>query len=241
MRVLTEHWLSIGVGIFLLTMVLYGHYKGFLKMAVTMTALILSLIIVRVTMPYVTGLLDEDTVIRRTIGQGLLNIAGMEEAGETDETQLPVQQRQAIEKLKLPEQMKDMLLENNNNEIYKLLGVEKFLDYLGAYLANMVISVVGSVILFFILFILLRILVNGLGVLAKLPVLSGINQIVGALLGGIQGLFIIWIAELIVKACSAAPWAQTILAQIDASLWLSFLDHNNIFNWLFVRILNGLV
>lgn len=241
MRFLTEHWLSIGVGVFLLTMVLYGHYRGFLKMAVTMTALILSLIIVRVTMPYVTGLLDEDTVIRRTIGQGLLNMAGMEEVGETDETQLPVQQRQAIEKLKLPEQMKDMLLANNNNEIYKLLGVEKFLDYLGAYLANMVISVVGSVILFFIVFILLRILVKWLNLLAKLPVLSGINQIVGALLGGIQGLLIIWIAELIVKACSAAPWAQTILAQIDASLWLSFLDHNNIFNWLFVRILNGLV
>ncbi len=241
MRFLTEHWLSIGVGVFLLTMVLYGHYRGFLKMAVTMTALILSLIIVRVTMPYVTGLLDEDTVIRRTIGQGLLNMAGMEEVGETDETQLPVQQRQAIEKLKLPEQMKDMLLANNNNEIYKLLGVEKFLDYLGAYLANMVISVVGSVILFFIVFILLRILVKWLNLLAKLPVLSGINQIVGALLGGIQGLLIIWIAELIVKACSAAPWAQTILAQIDASLWLSFLEHNNIFNWLFVRILNGLV
>lgn len=241
MRFLTEHWLSIGVGVFLLTMVLYGHYRGFLKMAVTMTALILSLIIVRVTMPYVTGLLDEDTVIRRTIGQGLLNMAGMEEVGETDETQLPVQQRQAIEKLKLPEQMKDMLLANNNNEIYKLLGVEKFLDYLGAYLANMVISVVGSVILFFIVFILLRILVKWLNLLAKLPVLSGINQIVGALLGGIQGLLIIWIAELIVKACSAGPWAQTILAQIDASLWLSFLDHNNIFNWLFVRILNGLV
>ncbi len=241
MRFLTEHWLSIGVGVFLLTMVLYGHYRGFLKMAVTMTALILSLIIVRVTMPYVTGLLDEDTVIRRTIGQRLLNMAGMEEVGETDETQLPVQQRQAIEKLKLPEQMKDMLLANNNNEIYKLLGVEKFLDYLGAYLANMVISVVGSVILFFIVFILLRILVKWLNLLAKLPVLSGINQIVGALLGGIQGLLIIWIAELIVKACSAAPWAQTILAQIDASLWLSFLEHNNIFNWLFVRILNGLV
>ena len=44
MDFLTEHWLSVGVGVFWLSMVLYGHYRGLVRIAVTMSALILSLI-----------------------------------------------------------------------------------------------------------------------------------------------------------------------------------------------------
>ena len=234
-----EHWLAIGVGVFLLSMVLYGHYRGFLRLAVTMTALILSLIVVRVAMPYVTGALKENTGIHRAIGQGLLHMAGVED--ESGEPQLPAQQREAIERLKLPEQMKEVLLENNNNEIYHILGVDAFLDYLGAYLANMVLNLIGSILLFLIVFLAIRLLVKWLDLVAKLPILSGINQIAGAVLGGLQGLLVLWVAGLIVKACSSMPWSQAVLAQIEGSLWLGFLYHNNIFNWLFVSILNSLV
>lgn len=242
MEFVTEHWLSIGVGVFLLSMVLYGHYRGFLRMAVTMTALILSLVVVRVAMPYVTGVLKENTAIHQAIGQGLLNLAGVSEAElEEPESRLPAQQREAIEQLKLPEQMKEVLLQNNNNEIYRLLGVDAFMDYLGAYLANMVLNVLGSIILFVVVFVLIRLLVSWLDLVAKLPILSGINQIAGAVLGGLQGLFALWIAGLIVQACASMPWAQAVLAQIEGSLWLGFLYHNNVFNWLFLSILNSLV
>lgn len=239
MEFLMKYWLSIGVGVFLLSMVLYGHYRGFLRLAVTMTALVLSLIVVHLAMPYVTGVLKENTGIHRAIGEGLLHMAGIED--EEGEAKLPAQQREAIERLKLPEQMKEALLENNNNEIYHILGVDAFLDYLGAYLANMVLNLIGSVLLFLIVFIAIRLLVKWLDLVAKLPILSGINQITGAVLGGLQGLLILWVVGLIVKACSAMPWAQAVLSQIDGSRWLGFLYHNNIFNWLFVSILNSFI
>ena len=38
MDFLTEHWLSVGVGVFWLSMVLYGHYRGLVRIAVTMSA-----------------------------------------------------------------------------------------------------------------------------------------------------------------------------------------------------------
>ena len=62
-----------------------------------------------------------------------------------------------IEKLKLPEQMKEVLLENNNSEIYQMLGVERFFDYLGSYLATMIIRVLGSGILFSVFFLFFRV------------------------------------------------------------------------------------
>ena len=46
-----EHWLSVGVGVFWLSMILYGHYRGLVRIAVTMSALILSLVVTRVAMP----------------------------------------------------------------------------------------------------------------------------------------------------------------------------------------------
>lgn len=239
MEFMMEHWLAVGVGIFLLSMVLYGHYRGFLRLALTMTALLLSLTVVHFASPYVTGVLKQNSGIHRAIGQGLLHMAGMEEAG--GETQLPAQQRQIIERLKLPEQMKDILLENNNNEIYHILGVDAFVDYLASYLSNMVVNLISSVLLFIVAFLAIRFLISWLDLVARLPILSGINQVAGAILGGLQGLLILWVAGLIVKACSAMPWAQEVLAQIDGSLWLGVLYHNNIFNWLILRIMNSLV
>ena len=35
-----DNWLEIVVGIYLLGMILYGHYKGFLRLAVSMAALV---------------------------------------------------------------------------------------------------------------------------------------------------------------------------------------------------------
>ena len=239
MGFLAEHWLSVGVAVFLLSMVLYGHYRGFLRLAVTMMALILSLVVVRVAMPHVTGFLRENNGIHQAIGQGLLHMAGIGEMEK--DTEMPAQQREAIEGLKLPEQMKEALLQNNNYEIYHILGVDAFIDYLSASLANMVLNLIGSIILFLVVFIALRLLIRWLDLIARLPILSGINQIAGAVLGGLQGLFVLWIAGLLVRTFTAMPWAQAVLTQVEASAWLDFLYHNNLFNWLLLDLLNNFV
>ena len=216
MDFLTEHWLSVGVGVFWLSMVLYGHYRGLVRIAVTMSALILSLIVTRVAMPGVTAALNNNTAIHQ-----------------------PSYQRDMIEKLKLPEQMKEVLLENNNSEIYQMLGVERFFDYLGSYLATMIIRVLGSGILFSVVFLFFRVGTHWLNQIARLPILWELNQLAGALLGAVAGLLFIWLAGLVIKACSGMPWTQPLLMQIEASWWLSLLYQNNLFNWLFIRILNG--
>ena len=46
-----KNWLEIVVGVYLLGMILYGHYRGFIRMAVSMVALIATFAIVRIAMP----------------------------------------------------------------------------------------------------------------------------------------------------------------------------------------------
>lgn len=241
MELIKEFWLPIAVGVYLLFSILYGHYQGMLRKVVTLAALIASLIFVRTAMPYVTGFLKENTQIHQAIGQGLLNLAGIEDSQKDEKVQMPAQQRAIIENMKIPEQMKETLLENNNNEIYRLLGVDAFFDYMGTSLANMVLNIIGSVILFILSFVVIRILLCALDVVSHLPVLYGINQIAGAILGGVQGLLVVWMLGLVVNACASSAWAQQVIIQIDKSLWLSFLYHNNLINWILLRALKGFV
>jgi len=243
MDFLMEHWLSVGTAVFLLAMILRGHYRGFLKIAVSMSALVLSLVIVRLATPYVTNFMKENTAVQHVMEQGLLKMAGVEldSAAEQEEIQHPAGQRVIIEHLRLPEQMKEALIENNNNEVYNLLGVEAFFDYIAAYLANMMLNIIGSVLLFLLVYIVLRLAIRWLDVIARLPILSGLNQIAGAILGGVQGFLILWVLCLVLKAYAGTEWGQIVIAQIEKSPWLLFLYKNNLFDWLLAGLLKSLV
>lgn len=239
MEFITEHWLSVGTGVFLLAMVLYGHYRGFLRMAVSLAALILSTVVVRVAMPYITTYVRENTGIQQMVEESVVKSIGLEELQQ--DIQLPAEQRQAIEQLQLPQQLKDMLLENNNNEIYRLLGVDSFLKYIGAYLSNTIINMIGSLVIFGAVYFAIRMMVRWADLISRLPIISGMNQIAGAILGGIQGLLIVWIGCLMIRFFSETPWAQAALDQIQVTPWLQFLYQNNLINLIFISILQSLI
>lgn len=238
MEIFMEHWLSFIAGGFLLAMILYGHYRGFLRIAVTVASLILSIAIAHMATPYVTSFIRENTGIRHMVEGILTDMTG--DFGEAAKLQLPAQQRMMIEQMELPQPMKDALLENNNSEIYHLLGVDSFLEYVGSYLTSMILNLIGSVVLFVLVNISLRILIRWMDLIARLPIVSGINQIAGALLGGVQGLLCLWIGCVVVDLCSRTQWAQAVLEQIHISMWLTFLYQNNMINWIFVNILRSL-
>lgn len=239
MEFMIEHWLSFSAGIFLLAMVLYGHYRGFLRAAVGMLALVLSVVLVRVATPYITTFIRENTKLQERIEHTLADAVALSE--EDWNIRLPAQQRMVIEQLELPRQMKEALLENNNSEMYHLLGVDTFLEYIGSYVANMILNLIGSAILFLLIHVVIRMTIRWLNLLAKLPILSGMNQIVGALLGGIEGVLCLWGGCVAVDLFSHTAWASAVLDQIHASIWLTFLYQNNLLNRIFINILKSLL
>ena len=168
-----ENWLTIVVGIYLLGMVLYGHYRGFIRLAVSMVALVATLVIVNLAMPQVSEFLKEKTPINTMIKDALENAIDI--AAPDQEEELPSAQRTAIENLDLPEQLKEILIENNNNEVYDLLHVDEFTDYIGAYLSNVIINIIGFIIMFIVVYALIHIIMRwlDLGQRPAEPLLSG--------------------------------------------------------------------
>lgn len=235
-----EKWLPIGVGVFLIGMMLYGHYRGFLRQCVSIGALVITLMVVKFATPYVTDVLKDNTQIRDSVAQVLVNAAGLEDQGEENE-ETPSYQRVAIEKLNIPQSVKDALIENNNNQAYKLLGVDRFIEYVGSYLAGILINAISSVILFIVTFIVIHLLVRWLDLIARLPIISGLNQIAGAVLGLAHGLLLLWVAFILLDLCSATSLGGRLMYQVEASKWLSILYNYNLLNFLLQGIIKGII
>lgn len=237
-----ENWLSILAGIYLLGMVLYGHHKGFIRLVVSMLAVILSLTIVRAALPTVTGYIKENTKLQQTISESMKKSVGLQGEDNTGETisEAPSIQRTVIEKLELPQNVKSALIENNNSEMYQLLGVQAFTDYIGNFLANKILNSVGFVLLFAVVYLAMKLIVSWLDIIARLPIISGMNKIAGALLGGVQGLVFLWLACILITAFSGTTWGLTLSRQIEASKWLSYLYNHNFLNLMVIGVLQGL-
>ena len=94
--------------------------------------LCLSLIHICTLSPYVTDVLKNHTGLYERLQEQVQE--SMQEKIEEQTDQLTVtQQARFIEDLPLPASLKDALQENNNSEVYAVLGVESFTSYPVSY------------------------------------------------------------------------------------------------------------
>ena len=238
-----ENWLSVITGVYLLGMVLYGHHRGFIRLVVSIFAMILSLTVVRVALPAVTTYLKENTTLQQTVSQNIVKAAGFtqEQSSGEEISDKPSAQRTIIENLNLPRTVKSALIENNNSEIYQMMGVQAFTDYVGNYLADTIINSAGFVLLFAAVYMASKLIIRWLDIIARLPIISGINKLAGAIAGGLEGLLFLWLACLLVTAFSGTEWGMMITRQIESSQWLSFLYSHNLLNLMVLGVLHGLI
>lgn len=232
------NWLSIAVAVFLAVMVLFGHYKGFIRLAVSAVSLIATLFVVQTAMPHVTNYLKNSTGVYQFIVDGMKSVAGLDEDMVVEE---PSAQRKIIEELELPKQLKDSLLENNNYEAYNVLGVNTFKDYISGYLANVILNIAGFLVMFVLVYAILHFITAWLDLVARLPILSGINKVAGALLGAVEGMFILWLLCLLVTMFAGTGLGRIIIMQIEASTWLTYIYEHNLLGNLVIMAIKSVV
>ena len=237
---LTQYWLSVLIAVYLVGMTLYGHYRGFIRQAVSIVALVVSIVAVNLASPYVKDFLLQSEIVQSAVRSGIESVLENGVSLVPEQEEQPSAQRSYIESLELPEQLKGVLIENNNNEVYELLGVDRFTDYLVSYIMEMIVSAISYVVVFLAVFILLHLLMRWLDLMARLPILSGINQIAGAVLGLSQALIFIWLASVVLMIFATTSWGKAVFDQIEASAFLTFLYRNNLLAKLAISILHGL-
>ena len=171
-------WISLALDLIVLLLlaggILLGYHKGFMKTIYQLFSWVAAIFLTQLLYPYMVQILKASPVytsIAKTL-KGVLSIPDLN--GDAVKT---------ISSLKIPEVLKLKLIENNNYEVYRILGAETLNEYINAYLTNMVINALGILVTFIIVFLLIKIAAILLEIADHLPVIRQLNHTLGVIIG----------------------------------------------------------
>lgn len=248
------NWLLIGVGIIFAICMIAGYVRGFIKIVVSLVVTVATVVVVIVATPYVSKAIVKftpmDEMIQKKCASMMtpdlsnVDLTGtplegidLENAGISMEdikkavgdVELPRQKQiELLEKADIPEFFRDGLIENNNNEAYARLRVSTFPEYVGAYLADIIIKMIAFLLTFVIVTIFARAILFGLDAIAALPVLNGINRIAGMGIGMAIAVIIVWVGFFVITLLYTTVIGQECFRLMKESEFLTFLYEKNI-------------
>lgn len=139
------------------------------------------------------------------------------------EAEVPKQmQIVAIEGADLPDVFKNLLLENNNSEVYQKLGVTTFAEYVSKYFAKLVIEIVAFLVTFLFATIVIRAVVFALDFVTALPVLGILNRLAGVLVGSTISFIIVGILFIVITLLYTTTIGKQAMGMIREDQILSF-------------------
>lgn len=221
--------LLILVGVIILIGALNGFTKGAVKILVSLVATIATIAIVFFATPIVSSGIRALTPLDEMIEQRIQESFFKE--GETeveDYIEIPRKTQIAlIEEAELPEVFKEVLLSNNNNEVYDLLGVHTFVDYIIEYLTKILIDIISFLITFVVVTIVVRVTMFMLDLMANLPVLGVLNRLSGTALGVVMSLVVVWILFTVIMLVYQTEFGKMLVQMIAENEFLRFLYNVN--------------
>lgn len=146
-----------------------------------------------------------------------------------------IEQTELIGRLPIPEALRELLIDYNNEEGYRSLGVSGFADYLIHFLATVILNVIAFIASVILVQILLHLAIGALDILAHIPLIGGLNRLLGLVLGLVQALFFLWLFFLVLSMTSATQWGLQLMDMVQSSQALSALYDSNLFLEIVVR------
>lgn len=238
------NWLLISVGVVLLVGMLNGYIKGAVRILVSLVTTVATIVIVFFATPYVSqavyALTPFDEMLESTCYKSMVKVAessskileeykiDSENLGNIEEIELPrALQISLIENADLPSVFKELLISNNNNEVYELVGAENFTEYVSKYMTKLFIDIMSFLLTFLIVTIVIRAIVFALDFVANLPVLGILNRLSGAVVGGSISLIIVWVFFIVVTLMYTLEVGQMLMGMIGESEILLILYQIN--------------
>lgn len=230
-------WPGIVAVVFMAVSCCMGFKRGFVREVVSMLCVVLSIAIVWFINPYVNDFIRENTPVYEMIQENCRDF--VETKGQGTKTPGRSEQKSILERLELPGFLTEEIEENNTVEVYRYLAAETFTDYVSGYLALVAVNGLSFLISFLLATILIRMVTWALDLLARLPVIKGVNKLAGGVLGGVKAVIFIWVAFLVLTILCNTAIGKTGLEMIEQDQLLSFLYEQNIFMKIFMNIFYG--
>ena len=230
------NWLLIIVILVLAGNIVWGFSRGFLRVIYSMLAWIAILVFVTWATPYVANVLTEKTNIDNRIESNLdeklheLVIGdtnGQKEDREPD-AQNPGQGKKNYRDLqmKLPDAVTNKLFDTNKIADQILEGSGAY-DVVAGRATDLVMRVISFVLVLLITVISFHLLSVVLNVVEKLPLIGGINRLLGLFAGLVKGILIIWLAFAIIAMAGTTDIGIALISYIYESPLLIWAYENN--------------
>ncbi|WMI80780.1 CvpA family protein [Anaerotignum sp. MB30-C6] len=216
----------------ILACAIIGYYKGFIIEALSFLPMVAALVAVKLFTPIAGKWLRQTPMfgsLADSIGESMQLDAAISNAAMQTQTEI-------IQNMKLPDFLKNSLLENNNPVIYSLLDAEGLKDYIAGFLANVCVNIVSVILVFIVVLIGVKFLLKALNLVSKLPILNFCNRCSGMLIGGAKGLFWFWLIAMGLTFFQCNAKLHPIFSALDQSSVALFLYENNILLYLILTI-----
>jgi uncharacterized membrane protein required for colicin V production len=216
------NWLLFVVLAILVVNALIGMKVGLIKTVFSLISLVLALILTVWISPLVKDFISDNEKFYDSVTSKVEKMLPFDEEEAKANEQVSI-----IEGLKLPQSIKDSLIENNNSEVYKELSISSFKAYISNYLTGIIFNALAFIITFVAILIILWIISIALDLISKLPLLNQINKTAGLLAGLVHGLIIVWLFFILLTVFGGAEFGQKALEMVEESKVLSIIYNNN--------------
>lgn len=229
---------------FLAFFLIRGLRKGFLRILFTTFSVIVTIALAALLAQPVAQFLQESTFVGSSVEEGISEyVHGKLEdmtgqSGQKDDGKKDAEddknpnissktEESFIDALALPESIKNNIRIGNTLEKYRDLGVATFSEYITTQLTTVTVRAIAFVLLSIVIYLLLRVIFMILKVIQRIPILRGVNRLLGGILGLAEGLLIVWGICVIIIIFSGSSFGNSCMEVIRANTILSFIyDHN---------------
>jgi len=217
----------IFLGIIVITSTM-GAVKGLIKTLFGFASTMLSLIIAYLFYGVLANLLIESTKLYSFFQEKISDALDLNALSQSVVSN--IDRKEMIQGIQVPDFLKNLLIENDNSEIYNVLGIHannQASNYVSSFLATIAINVMAFIILFILAMIIIGILSSLLDLVAKLPVLKQVNHISGFLVGLVTGVLMLWVLSLGLYLFISMQGTSNLQALIDDSPFVLIFYNNN--------------
>lgn len=219
------NWILIAVIVIIGALAFIGFKKGLIKMVFSLVSTIAALLIAMLFSPVVSGMMKSNDAIVGFFDEKIAAVVDFSSEEVKEETE--EEQQSWIDSLPLPETFKQSISENNTEENYLSMQVDRFEEYACRQITNMIINAIAFVVTLVLAIIALAILCKTLDLLAKLPLLKQINAAAGLAAGAAEGLLVVWILFVILTMFAGTEFGSEAMGMIAENPLLDFLYKNN--------------
>lgn len=221
------NWMLVIVLVIIILNALTGLKVGLTKILFSLFSFIIAMAISVWISPVVNNMLKNNEKFYEKTKQKMEAILfeGLENTDGIDEL---------IGELPLPKSIKESLIKNKSQKETNAKS------YIAAHVTDIALKAMSFIISFVVVFIGLWVISIALNIISKLPILNQINKLAGLLVGGLQGLVVVWIVFTIVTMFSGTELGSTAFKQIESSSILSFLYDKNILTNVVLKAVKGL-